>query len=68
MLRFIPGAVLATLVVPALVYTDGSLALTVGNEKLLAGALAAIVAWRTENVLATIAVGMIALWSFEVVV
>ena len=32
------------------------------NLRLLAGTLAALVAWRTRNVLATIAAGMGALW------
>jgi branched-subunit amino acid transport protein len=59
-LRYVPAAVLAALVVPALVAPDGT-ATVVGNDRLLAGAVAAVVAWRTENVLATIVVGMVAL-------
>lgn len=64
-LRFVPAAVLTALVVPRLVYLDGSLALAVGNTRLVAGALAALVAWRTEDMTATIAVGMAALWALE---
>ena len=64
-LRFVPAAVLTALVAPRLVYLDGALALGLGNERLLAGALAAAVAWRTESMLWTIVVGMIALWSLE---
>jgi branched-subunit amino acid transport protein len=30
--------------------------------KLLAGALATLIAWRTGNVLATVGIGMVALW------
>ncbi|MFB6204929.1 MAG: AzlD domain-containing protein [Haloglomus sp.] len=59
-LRYVPAAVLAALVVPALVAPDGTPVL-LGNDRLLAGALAALVAWRTESVLATIAVGLVAL-------
>lgn len=59
-LRYVPAAVLAALVVPALLATDGSLTV-LGNDRLLAGALAALVAWRTENIFATIVVGMVAL-------
>jgi len=59
-LRYVPAAVLAALVIPALAAPDGVPAL-VGNDRLLAGALAALVAWRTESVLATIVVGMVAL-------
>lgn len=56
-LTFVPAAVIAALVAPALLVVDGSPAL-VGNERLLAGAVAAVVAWRTENVLATAVVGV----------
>jgi branched-subunit amino acid transport protein len=59
-LRYVPAAVLAALVVPAFVAPEGAPAL-LGNDRLLAGALAALVAWRTESVLATIVVGMVAL-------
>lgn len=41
---------------------DASLAVSIAERKLLAGVVAAVVAWRTENVLATIAVGMGVLW------
>lgn len=64
-LRLVPAAVLAALVTPGLVSLDGSLALGPGNERLLAGLVAAAVAWRTESVLATISVGMVALWLFQ---
>ncbi|MFC4449016.1 AzlD domain-containing protein [Halorussus aquaticus] len=61
-LRFVPAAVLSALVVPQLVVVDGSVALSAGNPRLLAGALAALVAWRTEDVLATLLAGMASLW------
>ena len=61
-LRFVPAAVLAGLAFPAFVYLDGSLVLSAGNERLIAGGIATVVAWRTENMLATIAVGMATLW------
>lgn len=62
-LQFVPAAVLTAIVAPRLVYLDGALALGAGNERLLAGALAAAVAWRTESMLWTIVVGMVALWT-----
>ncbi|WP_128477455.1 AzlD domain-containing protein [Halorussus pelagicus] len=61
-LRFVPAAVLSALVVPKLVYADGALALSPGNPRLLAGALAVLVAWRTEDILATLVAGMSGLW------
>jgi branched-subunit amino acid transport protein len=64
-LRFVPAAVLAALVVPAIVYTGASPGFTLENPRLLAGAIAAVVAWRTRNVLWTMAAGMGALWIFE---
>ena len=56
-LEFVPAAVLAALVAPALFVVDGAPAV-LGNEQLLAGAVAAVVAWRTENILATAVVGV----------
>jgi branched-subunit amino acid transport protein len=61
-LRLVPAAVLSALVVPQFVLADGQLALSPGNPQLLAGAVAALVAWRTEDILATLVAGMGALW------
>lgn len=68
-LRFVPPAVLAALVVQAVLSLslEPSIGLTFEPEKLLALALAAVVAWRTENILATIGVGMAALWGFHAI-
>lgn len=63
-LRFVPPAVLAALVMPALV-GSGHL-LTPGTfADLLAAGLAALVAWRFQNVLVTVVTGMVALWIFQ---
>jgi branched-subunit amino acid transport protein len=56
LLRQIPPAALASLVLPALVRPHGSLDLTQG--RLLAGVLAALVAWRTRSVALTLVVGL----------
>jgi branched-subunit amino acid transport protein len=61
-LRFVPAAVLSALVVPQLLYTDSAVSLSLDNIRLFAGALAALVAWRTEDILATLIVGMGAMW------
>lgn len=66
-LRFVPAAVLSALVAPQLLVVDGGLAATPANPRLVAGALAAVVAWRTEDVLATLLVGMTGLWLANVV-
>ncbi len=67
-LRFVPPAVLAALVLPDLVTVGPSVAETLADERLIAGVIAGAVAWRTENVFATITVGMVVLWLFRFVV
>lgn len=64
-LRFVPASVLAALVFPALTYHAGTLDLSLGNIRLLAGLGGALVAWKTKNVLWTIAVGMILFWVLQ---
>ena len=64
-LRFVPPSVLAALVFPALTYPNGALDLSLGNADLLAGIGAALVAWRTKNVLWTIVVGMVLFWVLQ---
>lgn len=66
-LRFIPPAVFASLLAPRLVSVSAPLGATphlaYAPPELLAAGLAALVAWRTRNLLATIGVGMLALWA-----
>jgi branched-subunit amino acid transport protein len=64
-LRFVPASVLASLVFPALTHPTGTLDLSLGNFRLIAGLVGALVAWRTRNVLLTLAAGMLALWALE---
>ncbi|WP_323676747.1 AzlD domain-containing protein [Halorubellus sp. PRR65] len=67
-LEFVPAAVLAALVVPAVVAVEPTatvLPAVAYSPKLPAAALAALVAWKTENVPATIAAGMAALWTLQ---
>ena len=64
-LRFVPPAVLSAIIFPELLRPDGALDISLGNLRLLAGLLAALVAWRTKNVVLTIAVGMAALWILQ---
>jgi branched-subunit amino acid transport protein len=59
-LRYVPAAVLAALVAPAFVTLQAEAGLAV--DKLVAGGVAGAVAWRTENVFATMAAGMGTLW------
>lgn len=62
-LRQIPPAVLAALVVPALVRPDGDFDLW--QPRLLAGVIAALVSWRTRNIALTLITGMAVLVGIE---
>lgn len=61
-MRFVPAAVLSALIFPALLIQNGELSLSVENDRLLAGIVAMIIAWRTKNLLATIAAGLGVFW------
>lgn len=64
-LRYVPSAVLAALVVPAFVRSGGAIDISPDNLRLIAGCLAAIVAWYSRSVLLTLAVGMGTLWILQ---
>ena len=61
-LRYVPAAVFSALIAPALVRPAGPLWISAANPYLLAGVLAALVAWRSQNMVLTIVLGMTALW------
>ena len=59
-LPFVPVATLTAIIAPALVRPEGAWELSLGNAKLVAGAVAvAVAAWR-RNVLLTIVLGFAA--------
>ena len=61
-LSFVPVAVLTAIIVPSvLIGGDNALEIT-DNERLPAAILAGLVAWLTRSVLATIGIGLAALW------
>ncbi|HSG78400.1 MAG TPA: AzlD domain-containing protein [Acidimicrobiia bacterium] len=64
-LRFIAPSILAAIVLPALVRPEGPIDLSVDNLRLVAGAVAGVVAWRTKNVVLTTVTGLSALWILE---
>ena len=66
-LRFVPAAVLTAVVIPLLFYENGSLEASLGNERLLAGLVAALIAWRTRSVLFTLGGGMATLWTLQAI-
>ncbi len=62
-LRLIPAAVLAAIVAPSITHASGTFDL--GTDRFVAGVIAAVVAWRTKNVLTTISAGMGMLWLLQ---
>lgn len=63
MLRFVPIAALTALVWPDLLIARGQLSL--GEPRLIAGVIAALVAWKTRSVSLTICIGMLLLWLIQ---
>ena len=63
-LRYVPAAVLTAIWAPELLLQNQVLHL-IGNEKLLAGAVAIAVAWRWRLTSITIAAGLAALHLFD---
>jgi branched-subunit amino acid transport protein len=62
-LHYVPVAVLTAILVPELVMPTGSLDLSPLNPRLLAGAVAIFVAWRTKNTVLTVVIGMGVFWA-----
>jgi branched-subunit amino acid transport protein len=64
-LRYVPAAVFSALIFPDLIMPGGVVDISLGNERLLAGLAAALVAWRSGNMLLTLAAGMGLLWLLQ---
>ena len=58
-LKFVPPAVLSAIILPEVLISDGSFQLNIGNSELVASLAAALIAWRTKNLLMTIVLGML---------
>jgi branched-subunit amino acid transport protein len=65
MLRYVPASVLSAIIFPEVLQPGGVFDLSLGNERLIAAVVAALVAWRTRNVLLTVACGMVLLWLLQ---
>ncbi|GAC1356203.1 MAG: hypothetical protein NVSMB42_14920 [Herpetosiphon sp.] len=61
-LRFVPPAVLAAIIAPEVVMSQGRWDLSLHNPRLFAGFIAGFVAWRTSSVLLTIVLGLATLF------
>ncbi len=67
-LRYVPPAILAALAVPAVVTLRPSVSATVLDPRVAAGVVAFAVAWLTEDIVATLVAGMVALWALRFLV
>jgi branched-subunit amino acid transport protein len=67
-LRYVPAAVLTAIWAPELVFEQGQIDLSIGNERLLAGAVAIAAAWHFRLTYVTIAAGLLALHLFAAVI
>ena len=61
-LKHVPVAALTALVVPGSIYLHTGDSYTLAPAQIVAAGLALVVALRTKNIIATLAVGMAALW------
>ena len=64
-LRFVPASVLSALVIPQILTRGNTLRISIANPQVIAGIVAALVAWRTKNVVLTILGGMLVLWALQ---
>lgn len=64
-LRYVPPAVLSAIIFPAVLLPGGQWQLGLDNAGLAASLLAALVAWRSRNLLLTILIGMAAFWAWR---
>ena len=67
-LRYVPPAVLTAIILPLVVLNKDKgnvLDLSFTNHYLIAGIVAALVAWRSKNLLLTIILGMLVLWGWR---
>ena len=62
-LRFVPAAMLTALIVPMVVMPSG--VLEPSSPRVVAALVAAAVAFRARNTLATLVAGMLALWIIQ---
>ena len=65
-LHYVPPAVLSAIIFPELFLRAGTLNLSFGNYRLLAGLVAIVVAWFSKNTLITIIAGMITLFLLQI--
>ena len=58
-LKLVPPAVMGALAIPPFIYRDSAYHLSLTDPFLLSGAVACLVAWKTESLVGTIGVGFV---------
>ena len=67
-IRFVAPAVLAALAAPAVLLHDGVLDISPAtNPRAIAAAVALLLAWKTRNVAAVIATGLVTVWALQAI-
>ncbi len=61
-LKYVPIAVLSAIIMPEMLLPGGTLDLSWGNGRLIAGLIAIAVAWKSQDAFWPVVVGMIVLW------
>lgn len=67
-LRFVPPAVLSVIIFLELIIRDSGVMISISNSRMWAGLVAVVIAWRTKNVLFTLAGGLAALMLLNFVI
>ncbi|WP_088224706.1 AzlD domain-containing protein [Desulfosporosinus sp. FKB] len=57
-LKYVPIAILTSLIIPSLLLPKGHLDISLNNHYLIAGIVAAFVAYKSRNIIATLGFGM----------
>jgi branched-subunit amino acid transport protein len=66
-LKYVPPSVLSVIACQSILFQGNQLDISLNNTRLIAGILAALVAWWTRNILITIIAGMAALVVIQLV-
>ncbi|SFH14631.1 Branched-chain amino acid transport protein [Desulfotomaculum arcticum] len=64
-LKHVPAAILTALIAPALLLPQGSLDISTDNHYLLAGCVAAVTAYKSRSVIATITLGLAVMFALR---
>ncbi|MEL6270842.1 MAG: AzlD domain-containing protein [Chloroflexota bacterium] len=65
-LRYVPVAVLTAIIVPYILFREAGFTFSFTNSYLIAGIIAALVSWRTKNLLLTIGVGLVCFFVYRI--